>query len=182
MSKLAAMMRNGAVLDHTVDMEYGKKATSKRMLQEYRKRLRKLTPKQLELLAEGDLLIQKKIALLSVCKTYDLIRDFVIEVVRDKFLIFDPYLSEGDYLSFIRRKVDLHPELETITDKTHKKIKQVIFLILEQAGIIDNIKSKIIQAQYVEPEILISIIDDNPNWLKIFLMSDRDIKLNVENS
>lgn len=182
MAQFARVYLKGENIDYVQEFGFGKTSTGKRMLSEYKKRIKTLTQAQLELLAEGGLPTQKKMAFLAVCKTYDLIRDFVIEVLRDKLLMFDPYLTEGDYISFIRRKVDLHPELEEITDLTHKKIKQVTFLVLEQAGVIDNIKSKIIQPQFLENTVLDSMINDNPEWLKIYLMSDADIKNSVENT
>jgi len=162
-------------IDYVNELGRGKVSTGKRMLNEFRKRLSHLTTDQLSLLATGDFLIKKQIAYLSVCKTYGFIRDFVIEVIREKFLIFDDRLTDGDFLSFYRRKTDLHPEMDTLTETTQKKIKQVTFKILEQSDIIDNVKDKVIQPQLVDDAVVRVILSDHPEWLKIFLMSDVDI-------
>ena len=145
------------------------------MLSEFEKRISNLTPKQTDILVNGDFLSQKQIAFLSICKTYLFIRDFVVEVLREKILVFDYQITEGDYISFYRRKLDLHPEMDTLTDITQKKIKQVTFKILEQAGIIDRIKSKVIQPQIIDRKVTDAIVSDNPNWLKILFISDMDI-------
>jgi hypothetical protein len=47
--------------------------------------------------------------------------------------------------------------MDTITELTEKKIKQVTFKILEQAGIIDSIKSKVIQPQIIKKKVMAAI-------------------------
>lgn len=162
-------------LDYINELGGGKSTTGKRMLVEFEKRMTNLTPRQADILINGDFLSQKQIAFLSVCKTYLFIRDFVVEVLREKILVFDYQITEGDYISFYRRKLDLHPEMDKITDLTEKKIKQVTFKILEQAGIIDSIKSKVIQPQIIDKKVMAAIALENPNWLKVLFMSDMDI-------
>ncbi|WP_226063324.1 DUF1819 family protein [Kaistella polysaccharea] len=183
----ASLMINGMVLiaqaikDNT-DFNYveilgnGKSATGKKYYAELIKRLRNLTSDEVDLLIDGDLPTQKQICFLAICKTYGFIKDFTIEVLRNKFLVFDYQITDGDYLSFFRGKVQEHEELESLTQQTENKIKMVIFKIYEQAGIIDNVKAKTIQPQFVDSKILETITKDNPNWLKIFLISDIDIK------
>jgi hypothetical protein len=126
-------------------------------------------------LINGDFLSQKQIAFLSICKTYLFIRDFVVEVLKEKILVYDYQITEGDYISFYRRKLDLHPEMDTLTTLTENKIKQVTFKILEQAGIINNIKHKVIQPQIIDKKVMDAFTLDNPKWLKILFMSDTDI-------
>jgi len=164
-------------IDYINELGKGKSATGKRMIIEFNKRLENLTIEQLKLLVDGDLVTQKQIAFLSICKTYAFIRDFVLEVLREKYLIFDYEISDGEYLSFYRRKNDLHAEMDALTEQSESKIKQVTFKILEQAGIINNIKSKTIQAQLLDENVLNAIIIDNPEWLKIFFYSDLDIAI-----
>lgn len=168
---------NSREIDYINELGNGKESTGKRMLREFQKRLSNLTPEQLEIHADADLTTQKQMAYLSVCKAYAFIRDFVVDVVREKYLLFDYQLTEGDYISFYRRKAEQHPELEKITDKTQNKIKQVLFKILEQSGIIDNVKTKMIQTQLLEDRLVKVIVSDDPDWLKVFLFSDMDIEI-----
>ena len=74
-----------------------KTRTSDREFREVRKRLEKLTPEQISILINGDFISQKQIAFLGVCKRYGFIRDFTIEVIRDKVLVFDFKLNESDF-------------------------------------------------------------------------------------
>lgn len=162
-------------IDYTNELGGGKSTTGKRMLSEFKKRVSKLSSGELRYLIAGDFTSQKQIAFISICKAYWFIRDFMIEVLREKVLVFDYQITEGDYISFYRRKLELHPEMTELTEITNKKIKQVTFKILEQAGIIDNIKSKIIQPQIINAKVLKIVASDNANWLKVLLMSDTDI-------
>jgi len=159
-----------------LEFKSDKGTTNKRMVSEFKKRIDNLTVNQQELLLNSNFSNQKQLAFLSACKTYSLLRDFVIEVVREKYLIMDFNLSDTDYISFIRRKEINHDELANLTDQTQAKVKQVIFKILEQAGIIDNVRDKEIQLQLLGESTKKSIIEDNPEWLKIFLLSDMDIQ------
>jgi hypothetical protein len=153
-----------------------KNRTSEREFREVRKRLEKLTHDQTNILIHGDLIKQRQIAFLSVCKHYAFIRDFTIEVIRDKVLVFDYQIHESDYNGFINGKAAIHPELETFSDSTLKKAKQVMFRILEQAGIINNAVEKVIQPQLLQPDVIRAIVKDDRAWLKIFMIPDKDIK------
>ncbi len=153
-----------------------KTRTSDREFREIRKRLDKLTPDQRKILIHGDLLSQKQIAFLAVCKHYDFIRDFAIGVLRDKVLVYDYKINESDFKSFINNRIHIHPELEEYNDSTLKKAKQVMFHILEQAGIISSAVDKTIQPQFLQQDVLRAIATDDPAWLRIFMMPEKDIK------
>ena len=168
------------VNEGVAEFKSDKGTTNKRMVSEFKKRIDNLTHDQQLLFIDGDFSTQKHVAFLSACKSYSLLRDFVIEVVREKFLIMDFNLTDTDYLSFIRRKEVDHDGLAELTDKTQGKVKQVIFKILEQAGIIDNIKNKEIQLQLLGGSTKRVIVEDNPDWLKVFLMSDIDIQTVID--
>lgn len=173
--QVARLKKDNQTVDHVNLLGAGKSATGIRMIAEYEKRLATLTPEQIRLLTEGGLSTQKQIAYLAICKTYLFIREFTVEVLREKLLLFDYSISDGEFISFLRRKLESHPELEKITDKTTYKIRQVTFKILEQAGIIDTIKNRILQPQILDSEVIKAITSDNKEWLKVLLVSDMDI-------
>jgi hypothetical protein len=171
---------NGQEIDYVRELGKGKAATGIRFNREFLKRIGKLTDSQVALLDEGELVSQKQMAFLAVCKTYGFLRDFVVEVLREKYLLFDYEFNDGEFISFWRRKIDLHPDMEDLTETTQKKIRQVSYKILEQAGIIENVKSKIIQPQLLDNKVTSALVTDDPNWLKIFLISDMDIKTMIK--
>lgn len=175
MGLVAEAIVTNAEFDYVSILGNGKTATGKKYYAEINKRLRNLTSEEIELLAKGDLSSQKHLSFLAVCKTYGFIKDFTVDVIRNKLLVYDYQITDADYLSFFRGKMSSHEELEELTDLTQKKIKQVMFKIFEQAGIIDNIRSKTIQPQFLDYKVLETIKRENPDWMKVFLMSDSDI-------
>ena len=173
---VARAHHDGVNIDYTNELGGGKSSTGKRMLSEFNKRVSNLTPYQLDVLLNGDLVTQKQMTLVAICKSYAFIREFVVEVLREKSLVYDYQITDGDYISFYRRKIDLHDEMDSITEITERKIKQVTFKVLEQAGLINDIKSRIIQPQIINYNLINALIQDNPNWLKVLLVSDMDIE------
>ena len=175
MVMIAEAQLNNKDFDYVNILGKGKSATGKRHYSELKKRLSYLTEKQLQFFVAADTSSQKQLAFLAVCKSYGFIRDFVVDVLREKYLVFDYDITEGDYISFLRRTSNLHPEIENFTETTIQKLRQVVFKILEQVGLIDSIKSKKIVPQFLDNRLIDLIVEDNIAWLKIYLMSDLDI-------
>jgi|SRR5690554_6900066 len=168
-------------IDQEKILAKGNTGSSKREMTELMKRYNALTPAQRKLLAHEGVQERKQIAFLGICKSNSFIRDFVVEVVREKVLVFDFKLESADLITFINRKRELYPELDKFADSTMKKAKQQVFKILEDAGLIDNTVNKNIQQQWLSRIVAQSIIEDNPEYLKFFLQGDKDIQLQVEN-
>ncbi len=180
MLKMAESLYYDESFDHIEELGGGKEATAKKFRNEINKRLKLLTNEQLELFVKGGFTSQTQIGFLSICKAHGFIRDFMIEIIREKYLLFDNILTNGDYISFFRTKLENHSEMVKLKDKSTQKIQQVTFKILEQAGIINNINDKMIQPQLLEEDVIKLIVNENSNWLKIFMVSDLDINNWVE--
>lgn len=175
MSRVSNLILNGEDFDAADELGRGKETTGKRSLSEIQKRLNILSSKQKDILVNGDLISQKQIVFLAVCKLHFFVRDFVVEVLREKFLVFDYQFTEGDWLSFVRRKQEAHPELDEKSESSIYKIRKVTLQILEEAGLIDSVKEKNIQPQILDRDVIKAVLEDDPVWLKIFLFSDTDI-------
>ena len=157
------------------DVGKEKERTNQRHFQEMKMRFKNLTQEEIDVLATGDLNDKKMICFLAVCKSYNFIFEFVVEVIREKVLLYDYEIKELDYNSFTNRKIYDHPEYEKLSELTQKKIKQVLFRILEQVGVIDSTKSKNIQHLLLSPKLIRVICNDNWEFLRIFLKPDREI-------
>lgn len=153
-----------------------KDATFIREFQEISKRLLSLTPKQINILCLGDREEAKHMILLSILKNYLFLFDFIVEVVRNKILIFENTISELDYKKFLESKSMTHYELEKLSDTTKDKVKQRTFTILEQIGIINNVKEKYIIRPVLSRNCMKAIIEDDANYLSGFLLSPNEIK------
>lgn len=153
-----------------------KSSSQNRQIREIILRLQQLPSELVVRLAEYDIQTAKVILLLAIIKLYPIIFEFIVEFLRDKWLRFDYEIINSDFPKFWDMVQERHPELENVTDSTRSKIKQVIYRILAEVGLIDSVKTKRIVKPYI-PEFLIEqIINDNPDYLKAYLLSDAEIK------
>jgi hypothetical protein len=153
-----------------------KHSTFKREFNEIRKRLILLTPNQLQLLIHGSYDDTKAMILVAVCKAYVYVRDFIVDVVRTKYQMFENKLSEPDYIRFFNEKSISHDELANLTVSTSKKVKQVVFKLLEQLGLIDDPKTGTIIKPMPGNQVIEVILEDNPSLLAVFLYASDEIK------
>jgi hypothetical protein len=163
------------VVDENI-LQKGTVSTRKREFSEIKKRLKDLTKDEFKFIITCTTDELKLFCLYLCSKTYKLIYEFIVEVIRDKYLMFDYLILDSDYVSFIESKTASSMKLQKITEKTQYKIKQVIFKILEQAGLIDSAKTKNIQKPYVSKELESIVAHSSVKYLAIFLYSDTDIK------
>ena len=91
-------------------------------------------------------------------------------------MLYDNFLSEVDYIKFVNAKSLIHEELNTITDLTARKVKQVVFKLLEQTGLITQAKNGTIIKPYLSSNVVQAITDDNTTYLMSFLYTNMEIK------
>lgn len=156
-------------------MNKTKQNTTKRMYHELKKRLELLTDDQLNLLVNGSPDESKVMVLLSLLKTYSFFKDFVIEVIRRKYLLYNNILLDSDYISFFNAKSLTNTELNVITEKTTNKVKQVLFKMLEQVGLINSSKDGIIIKPFLSDDSINTILHDDPSLFAGFLYSEAEI-------
>jgi len=163
---------NGFIIDDLQhqSMKKDKAKTGKREFAELKIRLSALSKDEIELLAESDIATQKLISFIACCRAYSYIREFVMEVVLEKVSLYDHQITEIDYNAFFNKKCIDHDELEDLADTTKAKIKQVVFKILQQAGLIDGVKSKKIIIPIVDTRLENVIKETNPIDLALLLM------------
>ena len=116
--------------------------SSKREFRELMLRLKTLSNDELEVLAIGSLDDQKQVSLIAFGRTYLFFRQFLRDVVLRKVQVFDYQLSDMDYWSFLTSNELTHPELGDLSDLTKGKLRQVMFKVMEQGGILDGVQTK----------------------------------------
>lgn len=148
--------------------------SSKRIVREINSRLKLLTPLELAILHED--LRQEQIYLLwlAVCKRYQFIYDFAVEVIREKFLCFDFTLLPVEFDAFFNAKAEWHPEVERVAPATRNKLRQFVFKMLREADLIDA-NQRILPA-LLTPRLIDAIRQDAPAHFAIFPVSDRDMQ------
>ena len=102
------------------------------------------------------------INLYAIMKNDRLIFEFMNEVVRERISTNDLYLDKKDINVFIVEKKEQSEVVDKWTDETIAKIKQVIFRILSEVGMLEDKKEGKLNRLIISPEIkdyLISIGD-----------------------
>lgn len=148
-------------------------SSAKRRIREICSRLKLLTEDQLQLLLSGSRHEQQYLLWIAVCKRYSFVREFMEEVVREKYLRMDLHLQPQDYEIFFEDKAEWHEELEQLRDSTQAKLKQVLFKTMREAEIISH-ENMIIPGLLTE-QLTKVLAADNPSWLVALPVSDKDI-------
>jgi len=150
-------------------------STLKRQFTEIKRRLNNLTDEELEYLATNDY-ESKYIVMLSAFKTYKMIYDFAVEVMRVKYFKGDLKILNSDFENFFESKKLAYENLNTITDATKYKLKQVMFRMFEEADFITSTKEKTIKKPLLSKNLCRIIKKDNKEYLKAFLLSKDEIE------
>ncbi|MDH3005690.1 DUF1819 family protein [Gordonia alkanivorans] len=111
-------------------------STGVRRVRETVKRLSALSDREIEALAEFTATERGHLMWAAACRRYDLIGEFAEEVLRERFLTLAGTVSYGDYDSFYRTKAMWHDELSEVTDLSYKKLRQVLFKMMVEAGLL----------------------------------------------
>ena len=99
---------------------------------------------------------RRMVAWVACCRHYSFVREFATEVVRERFLAGSPSVAKSDYLSFFERKEAQHPELASVSESTRDKLRQVLFRMFFDAGILAK-GGSILPVSIPEP--LLSLLD-----------------------
>jgi hypothetical protein len=145
-----------------------------RICRETISRLKLLSFEQLEMINEGSRQDQIQMLWIAVCMRYAFIREFAIEVIREKFLLMDYALTEDDYTIFFDTKAEWHEELENLKVSTKKKLKQVLFRILKEAEITSDFN--IILPTILSKRMAQVLINDKSGIYRVLPVSDIDLK------
>ena len=93
---------------------------------------------------------QKLILLYSVLLTYDLILDFMLDVVHEKRLNLQDKITRNDFFEFIESKSRNIPELQKKSQRSIRDMSFSIFKVMRQAGIL---KRNTLQPVFIDREL-----------------------------
>lgn len=121
-------------------LQTSKVSSCQRIVTELYSRLKLLSHKELDLLINGSSLDQLLILWLALCRKYQFIYNFAVEVIREKLLKFDYQLEDSDFSLYFDSQELIYPELEKVSEKQKVKSRQVLFRSLKEANLIDTNK------------------------------------------
>ena len=147
-----------------------------RMERELRQRLQRLTQAEIALLAGINADDRAAMAWLAALKHSQFVFEFAAEVLREKLAIRDQVLRRSDYETFVEGKSLIHGTLNQLKASSKSKIRQVLMLMLSEAGLLHKGASLgTIQRPILSSEALRAINADSRHWLAGFLFSDSEI-------
>ena len=149
------------------------RSSLQRSFQELVPRLQLLTEAQLELLVAGNHQEQRQLLWFAICKRYAYIREFAIEVLREKYLSLDYEVTEFDYEAFFNRKADWHEELDRLKESTRTKLRTMLFRMLRDAELITT--DHLIIPAVLSRRVIEVLASEAPTGFQIFPMSMADI-------
>ena len=119
-------------------LQFSSSQSTRRAAREICTRLKSLTPQELENSPNFDPMDQALIAWLACCRTYKFIGDFSTQVLIEKFSSFKLEMSHADFDFFCDEQKLFHKELEDLTDSTEKKLRQILFRMMREAGFLTD--------------------------------------------
>lgn len=144
-----------------------KAASNRRSLREIVNRLSCLTNDERQfLIDEADRPEQEALLWLATCRAYRFVREFAIEVIQERFLTYRPDLPLDAFDRFFESKAEWESELLDISPGTKRKLRQILFRIMRESGLIDG-KGKIRPA-YLSSRLHALIARHHPSDLLIF--------------
>ena len=149
-------------------------SSSKKITGEIIKRLKFLSEDELKFIVEASTDEQAWMLWIGICKCYGFINDFADEVIREKYLTLYSDVSMSDYDNFFNKKADWHDELDKLSVSSRSKLRQVVFKMLRQVGLLN--KENQIQPVLLTGTFVRSAIKKSREYLSVFPISDSQIK------
>ncbi len=133
-------------------------SSRKRVASELVKRLRNLTPAELTTLADPpSAAFASALCWLAICRTYEFIRGFAINVVGERWSEGVRTLPPGVYEAYFAEESEVHPELEDLSDQTKARLRSQLFTMMREMGFLDKRQE---MRPYLLPQGAASLIDE----------------------
>lgn len=161
------------VLDENI-LQAKASSSLKRISHELISRVKLLQQDELEFLINATYQEQLYFVWLLICRRYRLIGEFATEVIRERYLIFQNTVDYSDFSIFFNHKAEFSLELNTITESTVGKLRQVLFKMARDAGLLT--KDNKILATIMTENLAEQIYKHNPEEFRYFPIFDSTIK------
>lgn len=148
-------------------------SSQKRYISELNKRIKKLSKLIFDYYFHSDSNNKKVIQFYSVCKTYSIIAEFMIEVVRNKWLNLNFNLEPYDFNNYLSEKLEETNSLDRVTDKTIYKLTQVFFKMLQELGMYKKEKFNTIK---IDPQLMQLLYQAGDEWFIDAMLQSEDDK------
>ena len=144
-----------------------KTASNRRTLREISNRLLTLTDTERDFLIDhADRADRQALLWLATCRAYRFIREFAVEVIRERYLSYQYDLPLESFDILLDAKAEWDDHLASLTSSTRFKLRQVLFRIMREAGVISQAGQ--IQAALLSSQLKTMIEEQAPGDLAVF--------------
>lgn len=172
--EVARLHEDGEAWEDTIlrAMEEGttslpKSASNRRSLREISNRLLTLTDEERAyLVEEADRSEQQAMLWIATCRAYRFVREFAVEVVRERYLSYQLDLPLESFDILYEAKAEWDEGLAGLSRSTRLKLRQIMFRMMREAGIISE--DDRIQTAIISTRLKHMIEDHNPGELAFF--------------
>ncbi|MDF1803032.1 DUF1819 family protein [Thalassovita sp.] len=172
--EVARLHEDGEAWEDTIlrAMEEGttslpKSASNRRSLREISNRLLTLTDEERAyLVEEADRSEQQAMLWIATCRAYRFVREFAVEVVRERYLSYQLDLPLESFDILFEAKAEWDEGLAGLSRSTRLKLRQIMFRMMREAGIISE--DDRIQTAIISTRLKHMIEDHNPGELAFF--------------
>lgn len=150
-------------------------SANRRVVAETIRRLSALTVRELAYLAGLDSSASDREALMwiAMCRYYAIVGEFAVEVLKKHYLVGNLHLDFDDYARFIANKATWHPELETISEGTAKKLRSNLFKAMAEAHLFDKNSDTVVS--FLPSPSLTDILMKRPDSFGFFPMRESSL-------
>lgn len=145
-----------------------------RITREICMRLATFSEEELEFFIDGEPREQKALLWVALCRRHLFIREFAVEVLRERWLNFRHDLRYEDYDAFFHTKAEWDEDLERMADTTRKKLRQVLFLMMRDTDLVSS--GNVIQQTLLTPRLIGLLAKQNRQDLLVFPAYELDLK------
>ena len=172
--EVARLHEDGEAWEDTIlrAMEEGttslpKSASNRRSLREISNRLLTLTDEERAyLVEEANRSEQQAMLWIATCRAYRFVREFAVEVVRERYLSYQLDLPLESFDILFEAKAEWDEGLAGLSRSTRLKLRQIMFRMMREAGIISE--DDRIQTAIISTRLKHMIEDHNPGELAFF--------------
>ena len=145
-----------------------KTVSRRRTLREIVNRISTLNNDELDYLVEGaDRRDQQALLWLATCRAYRFVREFAMEVIRERYLSYQLHLPLECFDILLAAKAEWDEGLAGISQMTKAKLRQVLFRIMREADVISG-DNQILSA-YVSPRLKTLIAENAPQDITLLV-------------
>lgn len=101
----------------------------------------------------------------AAIKYSPILGDFVSTVVAGNMRVFKKELTHAQWDSYFEERAAIDPTLDSWSESTRGKVRQISFLILSQAGVIDSTRARNILPFHLLPTIRFMLIEHSEEYI-----------------